>query len=60
MPTILRTLAGVPEDGNISGASLGSYLLFDHRFCRDLIELGYRDAQAQGAEIARFFGVGNP
>ncbi len=60
LPTILRTLAGVPEDGNISGASLGSYLLFDHRFCRDLIELGYRDAQAQGAEIARFFGVGNP
>ena len=59
LPTILRTLAGVPEDGNISGASLGSYLLFDHRFCRELIELGYKDAQAQSDEIARFFGTGN-
>lgn len=59
LPTILRTLAGVPEDGNVSGASLGSYLLFDHRFCRDLIELGYRDAQAQSDEIAQFFGTGN-
>ncbi|KAA8979305.1 patatin-like phospholipase family protein [Halospina sp. K52047b] len=59
LPTILRTLAGVPEDGNVSGASLGSYLLFDHRFCRDLIELGYKDAQAQSDEIAQFFGSGN-
>ena len=59
LPTILRTLAGVPEDGNVSGASLGSYLLFDHRFCRDLIELGYRDAQGQSEEIAQFFGTGN-
>ena len=59
LPTILKTLAGVPEDGNVSGASLGSYLLFDHRFCRDLIELGYRDAQGQSEEIAQFFGTGN-
>lgn len=59
LPTILRTLAGVPEDGNVSGASLGSYLLFDHRFCRDLIELGYKDAQNQSDEIAQFFGTGN-
>ncbi|MFO7787749.1 MAG: patatin-like phospholipase family protein, partial [Halospina sp.] len=59
LPTILRTLAGVPEDGNVSGASLASYLLFDERFSRDLIELGYKDAQAQSDEIAQFFGTGN-
>ncbi|WP_077530372.1 patatin-like phospholipase family protein [Vreelandella utahensis] len=59
LPTVLRTLAGVPEDGNVAGASLGSYLLFDHRFCRDLIELGYKDAQAKSDEIAGFFGTGN-
>ena len=55
LPAMLRTLAGVPEDGNVAGASLASYLLFDHRFCRDLIELGYRDAQRQSREIAEFF-----
>lgn len=59
LPTILRTLAGVPEDGNVSGASLGSYLLFDSRYCRELIELGYRDTQAQSDEVAGFFGTGN-
>ena len=42
-----------------SGASLASYLLFDQRFSRDLIELGYKDAQNQSDEIARFFGYGN-
>lgn len=60
LPAVLRTLGGVPEDGNVSGASLGSYLLFDQRFSRDLIELGYKDAQAQSDEIARFFGPGTP
>lgn len=55
LPAMLRTLAGVPEDGNVAGASLASYLLFDHRFCRDLIELGYRDAQSKSRDIAEFF-----
>ncbi|TDT44519.1 NTE family protein [Halospina denitrificans] len=55
LPTMLRTLAGVPEDGNVAGASLASYLLFDHRFCRDLVELGYRDAQSKSRDIAAFF-----
>lgn len=58
LPAMLKTVAGVPEDGNIAGASLASYLLFDHRFCRDLIELGYSDAQNKSREIAEFFRTG--
>lgn len=55
LPLLLRNLIGATTVGDKSGASLASYLLFDHRFCRDLIALGYRDAQAQAREIDEFF-----
>ncbi|MFE8072324.1 patatin-like phospholipase family protein [Marinobacteraceae bacterium S3BR75-40.1] len=55
LPTVLRHLAGHPSQGAGAGGSLASYLLFDARFCRDLIELGYQDAQTQSRQIARFF-----
>lgn len=55
LPGVLRKLAGADDRQYMSGASLASYLLFDHRFCRALIKLGYRDAQNQSREIERFF-----
>lgn len=36
-------------------SDLLSYLLFDNHYAKPLIELGYRDAEAQQDELARFF-----
>jgi NTE family protein len=37
-----------------TGASLLSYLLFDHEYCRELVALGYSDAMARRDEIEAF------
>ena len=39
-----------------SGANLVSYLLFEKKFCRALIELGYQDAMKRKEEILVFLG----
>ncbi|MBD3657041.1 patatin-like phospholipase family protein [Marinobacter sp.] len=57
IPLVLRNLVGSAEHGHPSTASLASYLLFDSRFCKALIRLGYEDAQAHAGQIDRFFGV---
>ncbi|MCG8518173.1 MAG: patatin-like phospholipase family protein [Pseudomonadales bacterium] len=54
MPLVLRNLVG-SEGRSLTGGSLASYLLFDHRFANALIELGYRDAQTHARQIERFF-----
>jgi len=51
LPLVLRRLLGNHVSGEEEGASLASYLLFDHRFCRDLIMLGYQDAQARSRQL---------
>jgi len=61
LPLILRRLAGASDIGAEGNASLASFLLFDPRFCKDLINLGYRDGQSQARQIERFFsGVAQP
>lgn len=55
MPAVLRNLVGSTDHHHGAAASLASYLLFDGRFCRALIKLGYEDAQAHGKQIERFF-----
>ena len=55
LPLILRRLAGASDIDGDASASLASFLLFDPRFCRDLINLGYRDGQSNARQIERFF-----
>jgi NTE family protein len=40
--------------GRGAGASFASYLMFDGEFCKELMELGYRDACAQADSIRDF------
>lgn len=58
LPLILRRLSGASDTDGDSSASLASFLLFDPRFCRDLINLGYGDGQSQARQIERFFKGG--
>ncbi|HFD79997.1 MAG TPA: patatin-like phospholipase family protein [Gammaproteobacteria bacterium] len=53
---LLRGLGALSREGR----PLVSYLLFESAFCRELIELGYRDGLAAGAEIAEFLRLEAP
>lgn len=55
IPMVLRRFAGASRDAHTSGSSLVSYLLFDQGFCRELIRIGYQDAQQQSRQIEQFF-----
>ena len=50
---IAMKIIGATKGGG--GASLASYLLFEKAFCKELIDLGYRDAMAQRESILEFF-----
>ena len=50
MKTMLRLLGATRR----RGSQLASYLLFDGEYCRELIELGYRDAQRHKDALAPF------
>jgi NTE family protein len=47
---LLRGVGGL----NRSGSQLLSYLLFEGKYCRDLIDLGVRDAEAQKDQLLAF------
>ena len=52
-PTLRRALGGRSAAAG-GGAGLASYLLFDRDFCRELIDLGRRDANGRIDEIRAF------
>ena len=54
LPAALRMFLRGPGATKTSGAGVLSYLLFEASYCRELIELGRRDALAQRDALYRF------
>jgi len=51
---LLRTIGAMRR----GGANLASYLLFEKGYCRELVELGYKDTLAQRDEVEAFLAGG--
>ncbi len=60
LPPAVRTMLGgvgvSTKAKDVKGSALASYLLFESNFTRELMALGYADAQRQQSEICKFFG----
>lgn len=60
LPKNVRRLFGAIGAGPQGGGSMASYLLFEGKFCAELIDLGYRDGLAQADAIVEFFADYRP
>ncbi|HTT36248.1 MAG TPA: patatin-like phospholipase family protein [Burkholderiales bacterium] len=57
LPRPIRTLfRGIGAVGS-SGSTLASYLLFERRYCRAVMRLGYADAMERKQDLLDFLGV---
>jgi NTE family protein len=54
LPTGVRYLLRGLGANDATGANLLSYLMFDKRYCRELLQLGYDDTLARSDEIGAF------
>ena len=57
LPAALRMFLRGPGATKTSGAGVLSYLLFEAGYCRELIELGRRDAMAKREALCQFLRV---
>ena len=57
LPRAMRTLLRALGAHNSPNSLLLSYLLFERGFTRELIEMGYQDANARAAEIREFLDL---
>ncbi|UJP06162.1 MAG: patatin-like phospholipase family protein [Nitrosomonas sp.] len=57
LPRIMRYLYRAIGAMGPNGSTLLSYVLFEMAFCRELIELGYRDTMQQQEELKKFIGI---
>ncbi|WP_096361782.1 patatin-like phospholipase family protein [Sulfuricaulis limicola] len=57
LPSSIRFLLRGLGAFNRNGSNLVSYLLFEKPFCRELIDLGYKDAMHRKEEILRFLDM---
>ena len=56
LPLALRILLKGVGALNKSGANFVSYLLFEKGYCRELIDMGYRDTMKRKEEVLNFLG----
>jgi len=57
LPKAFRTALKFLGMGKSNSRRLVSYLMFDGKFCQQLIDLGYRDAMSQRDALSNFLGA---